>query len=63
MTCDTLNSVFPQSVAVTVSIHYLTLLILQRLFGDTPRSLRKRAANGENITIICKEHNKEQEDE
>lgn len=32
-------------------------------FGDTPRSLRKRAANGENITIICKEHNKEQEDE
>ena len=32
-------------------------------FGDTPRSLRKRTANGENITIICKEHNKEQEDE
>ena len=32
-------------------------------FGDTPRALRKRAANGENITIICKEHNKEQEDE
>ncbi|WP_083808241.1 helix-turn-helix transcriptional regulator [Bacteroides helcogenes] len=24
-------------------------------FGDTPRSLRKRAANGEKITIICKE--------
>lgn len=32
-------------------------------FGDTPRALRKRTANGENITIICKEHNKEQEDE
>ena len=32
-------------------------------FGDTPRALRKRAANGETITIICKEHNKEQEDE
>ena len=24
-------------------------------FGDTPRSLRKRSANGERITIICKE--------
>lgn len=24
-------------------------------FGDTPRALRKRAANGEKITIICKE--------
>lgn len=24
-------------------------------FGDTPRALRKRAANGEKITVICKE--------
>lgn len=36
-------------------------------FGDTPRSLRKRAANGETITIICKEkgdeETKEQGDE
>lgn len=32
-------------------------------FGDTPRSLRKRSANGEKITIICKEDSKEQEDE
>ena len=30
-------------------------------FGDTPRALRKRAANGENIVATCKEHNKEQE--
>lgn len=29
-------------------------------FGDTPRALRKRAANGEKITIICKEHGKEE---
>ena len=32
-------------------------------FGDTPRALRKRAANGENITIISKEQGKEPEDE
>lgn len=32
-------------------------------FGDTPRSLRKRAADGEKITIICKEQDKEQEEE
>lgn len=32
-------------------------------FGDTPRALRKRAANGENITIINKEQGKEPEDE
>lgn len=31
-------------------------------FGDTPRALRKRAANGEEIAIICKEPDKEQED-
>lgn len=30
-------------------------------FGDTPRSLRKRAANGEKITIICKEKGEEEE--
>lgn len=29
-------------------------------FGDTPRALRKRAANGEKITIICKEQEKEE---
>ena len=28
-------------------------------FGDTPRSLRKRAASGEKITIICKEQGRE----
>lgn len=32
-------------------------------FGDTPRSLRKRAANGEKITIICKEPERAPEDE
>lgn len=35
MTCDTLNSVFPQSVAVTVSIHYLTLLISAKTLLET----------------------------
>jgi AraC-like DNA-binding protein len=32
-------------------------------FGDTPRALRKRSANGEKISIICKEQGKDQEDE
>lgn len=32
-------------------------------FGDTPRALRKRLANGEKISIICKEQGKDQEDE
>lgn len=32
-------------------------------FGDTPRSLRKRMINGEDIGIICKEQPKEQEGE
>lgn len=32
-------------------------------FGDTPRSLRKRAANGETISIICKEPTKKEEEE
>lgn len=32
-------------------------------FGDTPRSLRKRAADGEKITIICKEPERAPEDE
>ena len=32
-------------------------------FGDTPRALRKRAAGGEKISIICKEQDREQEDE
>ncbi len=30
-------------------------------FGDTPRALRKRAANGEKIAIICKEKGEEEE--
>ncbi|WP_297329162.1 AraC family transcriptional regulator [uncultured Bacteroides sp.] len=30
-------------------------------FGDTPRSLRKRSANGEPITIICKEKTEEED--
>lgn len=32
-------------------------------FGDTPRSLRKRSANGEKITIICKDRGYEAEKE
>lgn len=32
-------------------------------FGDTPRSLRKRSANGEKITIICKDRGDEAERE
>ena len=63
-TCNTPSNVSPQSAPDTDSIHYHTLPISANdSFRRHPRSLRKRTANGENITIICKEHNKEQEDE